>query len=65
MGRGGCTEAVKLSAQGKKDAAAWVMRQNVKKGSGHEEGLTRRRLAEVAMLTKPEVKKTCIYQEYT
>ena len=65
MGRGGCADAVKLAAQGRKDAAAWVMKQHVKKGSGQEEGLTRRRLAEIAMLTKPEVRKTCIYQEYS
>jgi GH24 family phage-related lysozyme (muramidase) len=64
-GRYGCTKAVKLAASGNKDGASWAMRQKVNKGSGHEEGLTRRRLAEVAMLTKPEVKKTCIYQEYT
>jgi GH24 family phage-related lysozyme (muramidase) len=64
-GRYGCTKAVKLAAKGDKPAAAWVMKNKINKGLASESGLKRRRVAEVAMLTKPEVKKTCIYQEYT
>jgi GH24 family phage-related lysozyme (muramidase) len=66
-GRGGCTKTVKLVAQGKKDAAGWIMRSKIKQGSGCEAGLKKRRIAEIALLNKKEKKKnfTCIYQEYS
>ena len=64
-GRAGCTKTVKLVAQGKKDAAGWVMRQKIKQGSGYEEGLKKRRLAEIALLNKPVEKPKYIYQEYS
>jgi GH24 family phage-related lysozyme (muramidase) len=66
-GRRGCTKTVKLVAQGKKDAAAWVMKNKINKGTKAEAGLKKRRLAEIALLKKEEKKKnfTCIYQEYS
>lgn len=66
-GRAGCTKTVKLVAQGKKDSAAWVMKQKINKGLASESGLKKRRIAEIALLNKKEEKKnfTCIYQEYS
>ncbi len=66
-GRAGCTKAVTLAAKGNKPAAAWVMRQKVNKGLASESGLRKRRIAEVALLTKEEEKKkiVAIYQEYS
>ena len=64
-GRAGCTKTVKLVAQGKKDSAAWVMRSKIKQGSGYEEGLKKRRIAEIALLNKEDQRKKYIYQEYS
>jgi len=65
VGQGGCAKAVKLAAMGKKDAAGWIMRSKIKQGSGYEEGLKNRRIAEVALLNKEDKKKLYIYQEYS
>jgi len=65
VGRAGCTKTVKLVAQGKKDAAGWIMRSKIKQGSGYEEGLKKRRLAEIALLKKEDQRKKYIYQEYS
>lgn len=46
----GCEKVVKLVANGEHRAASWAMRQNIKKGSGYEEGLTIRRAKETALL---------------
>ena len=64
-GRAGCTKTVKLVAQGKKDAAAWVMKQKINKGLASEKGLKKRRIAEVALLNKEDQRKKYIYQEYS
>ena len=64
-GRAGCTKTVKLVAQGKKDAAAWVMKQKINKGLPSESGLKKRRLAEIALLKKEDQRKKYIYQEYS
>ena len=64
-GRTGCTKTVKLVAQGKKDAAAWVMKQKINKGLPSESGLKKRRLAEIALLKKEDQRKKYIYQEYS
>ena len=64
-GRAGCTKTVKLVAQGKKDAAAWVMKQKINKGLASEKGLKKRRLAEIALLNKEDQRKKYIYQEYS
>jgi GH24 family phage-related lysozyme (muramidase) len=56
-GRGGCTKTVKLVAQGKKDSAGWIMRSKIKQGSGYEEGLKKRRIAEIALLNKENQRK--------
>lgn len=64
-GRGGCAKTVKLVAQGKKDAAAWVMKQKINKGLASEKGLKKRRIAEIALLNKEDQRKKYIYQEYS
>ena len=64
-GRAGCTKTVKLVAQGKKDAAAWVMKQKINKGLASEKGLKKRRIAEIALLNKEDQRKKYIYQEYS
>ena len=64
-GRAGCTKTVKLVAQGKKDSAAWVMKQKINKGLASEKGLKKRRLAEIALLNKEDQRKKYIYQEYS
>ena len=64
-GRAGCTKTVKLVAQGKKDSAAWVMKNKINKGLASEAGLKKRRLAEIALLNKPVEKPKYIYQEYS
>ena len=64
-GRAGCTKTVKLVAQGKKDAAVWVMKNKINKGLASESGLKKRRLAEIALLNKPIEKPKYIYQEYS
>jgi GH24 family phage-related lysozyme (muramidase) len=66
-GRYGCTKAVKLAASGNKPAAAWVMKNKINKGLASESGLKKRRVAEVALLTKEDQKKKliCVYQEYS
>lgn len=64
-GRAGCTKTVKLVAQGKKDSAAWVMKQKINRGLASEAGLKKRRLAEIALLNKPVEKPKYIYQEYS
>jgi GH24 family phage-related lysozyme (muramidase) len=65
VGRAGCTKTVKLVAQGKKDAAGWIMKSKIKQGSGYEEGLKKRRIAEIALLKKEDQRKKYIYQEYS
>ena len=64
-GRAGCTKTVKLVAQGKKDSAAWVMKQKINKGLASESGLKKRRIAEIALLNKEDQRKKYIYQEYS
>ena len=64
-GRAGCTKTVKLVAQGKKDSAAWVMKQKINKGLSSESGLKKRRIAEIALLNKEDQRKKYIYQEYS
>ena len=64
-GRAGCTKTVKLVAQGKKDSAAWVMKQKINKGLPSESGLKKRRIAEIALLNKEDQRKKYIYQEYS
>ena len=64
-GRAGCTKTVKLVAQGKKDSAAWVMKQKINKGLASEKGLKKRRIAEIALLNKEDQRKKYIYQEYS
>lgn len=64
-GRAGCTKTVKLVAQGKKDSAAWVMKQKINKGLPSEKGLKKRRIAEIALLNKEDQRKKYIYQEYS
>lgn len=64
-GRAGCTKTVKLVAQGKKDSAAWVMKQKINKGLASEAGLKKRRIAEIALLNKEDQRKKYIYQEYS
>jgi len=64
-GRAGCTKTVKLAAQGRKDAAAWVMKQKINKGLASEAGLKKRRIAEIALLKKEDQRKKYIYQEYS
>ena len=64
-GRAGCTKTVKLVAQGKKDSAAWVMKQKLNKGLASEKGLKKRRIAEIALLNKEDQRKKYIYQEYS
>jgi GH24 family phage-related lysozyme (muramidase) len=64
-GRRGCTKTVKLVAQGKKDAAAWVMKNKINKGTKAEAGLKKRRIAEIALLKKEDQRKKYIYQEYS
>ena len=64
-GRAGCTKTVKLVAQGKKDSAAWVMKNKINKGLSSESGLKKRRIAEIALLNKEDQKKKYIYQEYS
>jgi GH24 family phage-related lysozyme (muramidase) len=64
-GRAGCAKTVKLVAQGKKDAAAWVMKNKINKGLASESGLKKRRLAEIALLKKEDQRKKYIYQEYS
>jgi hypothetical protein len=41
------------------------MRSKIKQGSGYEEGLKKRRLAEIALLKKEDQRKKYIYQEYS
>jgi GH24 family phage-related lysozyme (muramidase) len=50
MGHNGCKKAVQLAANDEHRAASWVMRKEIKKGSGYEEGLTIRRAKETALL---------------
>ena len=64
-GRAGCTKTVKLVAQGKKDSAAWVMKNKINKGLPSESGLKKRRIAEIALLNKEDQRKKYIYQEYS
>ena len=64
-GRAGCTKTVKLVAQGKKDSAAWVMKQKINKCLASEAGLKKRRIAEIALLNKEDQRKKYIYQEYS
>lgn len=64
-GRAGCTKTVKLVAQGRKDSAAWVMKQKINKGLPSESGLKKRRIAEIALLNKEDQRKKYIYQEYS
>ena len=64
-GHAGCTKTVKLVAQGKKDSAAWVMKQKINKGLASESGLKKRRIAEIALLNKEDQRKKYIYQEYS
>lgn len=64
-GRAGCAKTVKLVAQGKKDSAAWVMKQKINKGLASESGLKKRRIAEIALLNKEDQRKKYIYQEYS
>jgi GH24 family phage-related lysozyme (muramidase) len=64
-GRTGCAKTVKLVAQGKKDSAAWVMKNKINKGTKAEAGLKKRRLAEIALLKKEDQRKKYIYQEYS
>lgn len=64
-GRAGCTKTVKLVAQGKKDSAAWVMKNKINKGLASESGLKKRRIAEIALLNKEDQRKKYIYQEYS
>ena len=64
-GRTGCAKTVKLVAQGKKDSAAWVMKNKINKGTKAEAGLKKRRLAEIALLKKENQRKKYIYQEYS
>ena len=64
-GRAGCTKTVKLVAQGKKDSAAWVMKNKINKGLASEAGLKKRRIAEIALLNKEDQRKKYIYQEYS
>ena len=64
-GRAGCTKTVKLVAQGKKDSAAWVMKQKINKGLPSESGLKKRRIAEIALLNKEDQRKKYIYEEYS
>ena len=64
-GRAGCAKTVKLVAQGRKDSAAWVMKQKINKGLASESGLKKRRLAEIALLNKEDQRKKYIYQEYS
>ena len=64
-GRAGCTKTVKLVAQGKKDSAAWVMKNKINKGLASEKGLKKRRIAEIALLNKEDQRKKYIYQEYS
>lgn len=49
-GSKGCEKVVRLAANGEHRAASWAMRQNIKKGSGYEEGLKIRRAKETALL---------------
>lgn len=64
-GRAGCAKTVKLVAQGKKDSAAWVMKNKINKGLASESGLKKRRIAEIALLNKEDQRKKYIYQEYS
>lgn len=59
-GRAGCSKAVHLAAAGKKEAAAWVMKNKVNKGLPSEAGLRKRREKEIALLVEPLKPKTFV-----